>query len=100
MAHSIRNHITKLEKLSLVTCTNEVQLLLERALKNVEPILSVDTKGVEPLLWQDELSPDRLTDDKPNARMTNKDLKTNASEFYEGYVAIGRIPKSGTNPKG
>ena len=67
---------------------------MERTLKNVEPILSVNTEGVEPLLWQNSLSLDRLGADKPNVRLTHGDLKRNASRFYEDYIAVGVMPKT------
>lgn len=93
MAQNIAKHIKTLEKLSLVTCSNEVLNLLERSLKNVEPILRVDTSGVEPLLWQNELSSDRMQDDQPKTSLTKKDLKVNAAGFYEDYIAVGILPK-------
>lgn len=93
MANNIVKHIKKLEKLSLITCSKEVLPLLERALKNVEPILSVDTKGVKPLQWQNGIDLDRLHEDKPNLRLTARDLKKNAPRIYEDYVVVGRMPK-------
>lgn len=94
MARNIQHHIKKLEKLSLITCCSEVLPLLERTLKNVEPILSVDTKGVEPLMWQNDLTHDRLGVDNPNVRLTHGDLKRNASRFYEDYIVVGIMPKT------
>ena len=90
---SIQNCIKTLERLSLVTCSRDVLPLLERTLKNVEPILRVDTKGVAPLLWQNELSADRLHNDEPNIRLDTKDLRRNASGFCEDYIGIGLLPK-------
>lgn len=89
---NIKNCIKTLEKLSLVTCSDEVLPLLERALKNVEPILSVDTRGVEPLLWQSKLDLRRLHDDKPLNTLNTKDIKKNAHSFYEDYVVVGVPP--------
>lgn len=89
---NIKNSIKILEKLSLLTCSNEVLPLLERALMNVEPILKVDTQGVEPLLWQNKLNLERLNDDKPYNLLGTKDLKRNASSFYEDYIVIGVPP--------
>lgn len=100
MAQNIRNHIKRLEKLSLLTCTDQVIVLLEATLKNVQPILSVDTKGVEPLMWQNELAPDRLHDDRPNVRLSRKDLKRNAAGYHEDYISVGHVPISGKNSEG
>lgn len=89
---NIKNCIKTLEKLSLVTCSDEVLPLLERALKNVEPILSVDTRGVEPLLWQSKLDLRRLHDDKPLNTLGKKDIQKNANSFYEDYIVVGVPP--------
>jgi Asp-tRNA(Asn)/Glu-tRNA(Gln) amidotransferase C subunit len=93
MAQNIAKYIKTLEKLSLVTCSNEVLALLQRSLNNIEPILKVDTKGVEPLLWQNELSLDRLYDDQSKISLTKEDLKKNAKGFYEDYIVVGILPK-------
>lgn len=94
MTTNIRSCIKVLEKLSLVTCSNDVLQMLERALKNVQPILEVNTRGTEPLLWQNELSLDRLHKDEVRNRLRSSDLKRNASGFFEDYIAVGIPPKS------
>lgn len=99
MANNIRNHIKTLEKLSLLTCSEEVLSLLERSLKNVEPILRANTKGVEPLLWFNNLGQERLHDDQPKVALTKNALKQNAAGFYEDYIAIGWTPKAQDPPK-
>lgn len=96
MSHSIRGSIKTLEKLSLLTCSNEVLRLLERALENVEPILKVNTQGVEPLRWQNELNANQLHHDQPQIRLSSKDLKKNAAGFYEDYIAVGLLPTNKT----
>lgn len=90
---NIRGCIKTLEKLSLITCSNEVLPLLERALDNVQPILELKTEGAEPLLWQNEITIDRLNRDQVNVKLSVKDIKKNASGFYEDYIAIGK-PKN------
>lgn len=85
--------IKTLEKLSLLTCSSEVLPLLERTLKNVEPILGVDTRGVEPQQWQNELNIDRLHNDQTDIRLSQKDLKSNSKFFFEDYITIGRPPE-------
>lgn len=91
-ANNIKNCIKTLEKLSLVTCSNEVLTMLERTLINVQPILQVDTRGVEPLIWQNELTLDRLHKDEVRNRLNSRDLKKNASGFFEDYIAVGVPP--------
>ena len=86
---TIQKCIHTLEKISLVTCSQDVLPLLERALKNVEPILKVNTEGVTPLLWQNYLDINRLHEDKPSIRLTIEDIQTNASGFYEDYIFFG-----------
>lgn len=93
MNTNIRSCIKVLEKLSLVTCSNDVLPMLERTLKNIQPILEVDTRGVEPLIWQNELSFDRLHKDEVKNRLRSSDLKKNASGFFEDYITVGIPPK-------
>lgn len=86
----IKSRIKTLEKLSLVTCTDEVLVLLERTLSNVKPILSVDTKSVQPMIWQNRLDVSRLHKDEPAPRLSLHGLKQNAPNCYEDYIAIGK----------
>lgn len=90
---TVQNCIKTLEKVSLVTCSKDVLLLLERTLKNVEPILAVDTRGVEPFIWQSKLSVNQLHEDRPDIKLTPLDLEKNATHFSEDYVVIGAITK-------
>lgn len=91
---SILNSIKTLEKLSLVTCSKEVLPLLDRALENVKGILEVDTKGLKPLLWQNELDIARLHSDKANITLDLKAIKQNAAGFHEDYISVGLPPKT------
>ena len=97
MSQGIRGCIKTLEKLSLVTCSEDVLQLLERALTNVEPILKVNTQGVEPLIWQNELNKNRLHNDEPRTNLDIEDLKKNAAGFFEDYVIVG-LPLKGKGP--
>lgn len=89
---NIRSCVQTLEKLSLVTCSNDVLLLLERALRNVEPILKLDTSGTEASIWQNELRIDKLHNDQVDIKLSLKDLKRNAPGYFEDYVAVGLKP--------
>lgn len=93
----IRNCVKQLEKLSLITCSNDVLILLERALGNVEPILKINGHNVKPLLWQNNLSLDRIHNDIPKARLNTKDLERNTSRFFEDYVSVGIEPGKRVN---
>lgn len=90
---TITKSIRKLEKLSLITCSKEVVQLLERSIDNVAPILSIDTKNVEPLIWQSNLDNQQLNEDVPNPSIDSRGLKTNVNNFFEDYVAIGLTPQ-------
>lgn len=90
---NIQNCVKQLEKVSLLTCSNDVLQLLERALKNVEPILKIDGRRVKPLLWQNELDWGRMNDGVPKPKLGVKDLEKNAKTFYEDYVAVGIPPR-------
>lgn len=90
---TINKCIGTLEKLSLVTCSSGVLKLLEGTLKNVGPIVSVNTEGIKPMLWQHELSLDRLHPDKREPKLSKSDLKLNTTSFFEDYVAIGPKPR-------
>lgn len=61
---------------------------------NVQPILAVDTRDTEPLIWQNELDPKKLHKDEPNIKLVAKDLKKNATGYFEDYIAVGHIPKN------
>lgn len=87
-----RDYITTLEKLSLVTCSKDVLPMLERALKNVEPILRVDTSNVAPLFWQNELDITRLLSCRNKPQLSLKDLERNTTNFYEDYIVVGPKP--------
>ena len=87
----IRGCIRTLEKLSLVTCSNEVLIPLERSVKNVQPIFSVDTTSREPLIWLDELKTDRLHPDEIRINLSVETLKSNAPKFVEDYVVLGHL---------
>lgn len=89
---TIRQSIRKLEKLSLITCSEEILQLLERSIKNVEPILAVDVKKCEPLIWQNRLGYQRLNEDKPKPSIDSKSMKRNVNNMLEDYVAIGLTP--------
>lgn len=91
---SICGTIKVIEKLSLVTCTNEVLRLLEQTIANIDPVLKVDTKNRQPLVWQVELNLSQLREDYPSVKLTRDDLKKNASGFFEDYIAIGSRPGS------
>lgn len=91
---NIRARIKTLEKLSLITCSNEVLPLLERTLENVAPILKVDTRNTAPLLWQNVLAMERLHNDRVQVRLDTMDLKRNASGFCEDYVKVGSFNQS------
>lgn len=94
---NISQHTKTLEKLSLITCSNEVMTLFERSLKNVEPIVRANTSGIEPLLWQNDLDIKRLHNDQPKVGLNKMELKQNAAGFYEDYIAVGLIPKARDN---
>ena len=66
--------------------------MLERTLANVEPILKAETTTVKPLVWQNELSLDRLHNDQAHNRLGPRDIKKNARNFFEDYVVIGVSP--------
>lgn len=94
MASGIRNNIKTLERLSLVTCSIRVLSMLERTLANVQPLLKADTRGVEPMIWQNKLSFEKLNPDVVNNRLGPKDLEKNASGFFEDYIAVGPLPNN------
>lgn len=88
----IRDCLNILEKLSLLSSKNIVNLL-ERSVCNVEPILRVDTKGKDPMLWQNELDLDRLHKDE--ARPQKISPLSNAPNIMEDYVVVGRPKNKG-----
>ena len=94
---NIKNCLQTLEKLSLLTCSETVLPLLERALINVEPVLKVDTRNVDPLLWQNELTLDRLHPDQVQVKLGPRDLEKNAPRFFEDYIAVGLSPEKKLN---
>lgn len=89
----IRGCLHTLERLSLVSCSSEVLKLLEQSLKNIEPMLQVDTKGKDPLIWQKETELERLHCDEVRPRLDLKSVKANAPKFIEDYVVVGRAPR-------
>lgn len=91
---NIKSCFKTLEKLSLISCFGDTTLLIERALLNVKPILDIDTTGVEPLIWQNELRTNRLFKDKIDVKLSTYDLERNAAGFHEDYIAVGRTPRT------
>jgi len=91
--------IKSLEKVSLITCSDEVLFLFKRTLSNVQPILNVDTEGVSPMIWQNRLTFDRLHQDEVRNQLKPQDLKQNAASFFEDYLAIGPITSKDTSSK-
>lgn len=89
----IRDCIKALEKLSLVSCSEDVLRLLERSIGNIKPMLEVDVRNQEPLIWQNYLKINRLHPDKAITRLNPRDVKENAPKFVEDYVAVGHIHK-------
>lgn len=86
--------IKMLERLSLVPCSSKVYQLVDRALMNVSPITKVDTRGWDPLLWQTEINKNRLHKDQAFIKLSARDLKRNASGYFEDYISVGPLPKT------
>lgn len=78
-----------LEKLSLLSASKDVIQLFERSLSNVQPILKLNIKDVEPLIWQTELDFARLHQDVPKTRLDLSNISKNASNMMEDYVVVG-----------
>lgn len=91
MASKVRGVIPLLERLSLITCTEDVLTKMELCLKNVEPILNVDTKDVEPMIWITNLPPSKMHEDIIRCKLSRNDLKMNAPRMVEDYFVVGKL---------